>query len=267
MAFHLDLGRYYPADSFVHALDVRVKLCCIVALLVGIFCISNLPQLVLGAVVTAALPACARIPASRVLSSVRPLAMFLGVLSLFNLVFIQTGATLVELGSISITTGGVLAAVLYTLRFLLALVLGSLILLTSTPTQIADALDRLLSPLSRVGLPGHELAMVFSLMLRFVPTLSDEASAIMEAQSLRGGSFNEGSIAQRLRSLSSVVISLLASGLRHAEGLSRALDTRCYEGGSGRTHLHEQHLGAHELVAILATGAFLVALIALAYTS
>lgn len=263
MALRLDIGQYYPADSPVHALDARVKLCCALVILVGVFCMSTPAQLALGVVVAAGLPALAHVPAGRVLASVRPLVAFLAVLSLFNLVFVQTGDALLALGPLTITTGGLSAAVLYTLRFAIALVVGSLILLTTTPTQLADALDALLSPLSRVGLPGHELAMVFSLMLRFVPTLADEASAIMDAQSLRGGALDEGSLAQRLRSVSSVVVALLASGLRHAEGLSRALDARCYEGGEGRTHLHEQRLGRTDGVAALATAAFVALLVLL----
>ena len=137
-------------------------------------------------------------------------------------------------------------------------------MLTTTPTQLADAFDRMLSPLSRLGLPGHEIAMVFSLMMRFIPTLADEASAIIDAQSLRGGAFDEGGPVQRVRSIVPVVVALLASGLRHADGLSRALDARCYEGGEGRTHLHEQRLGGRELVAALVTVALLDALVLLA---
>ena len=151
-----------------------------------------------------------------------------------------------------------------TARFALALVAGSLIMLTTTPTQLADAFDRMLSPLSRLGLPGHEIAMVFSLMMRFVPTLADEASAIIDAQSLRGGAFDEGGPVQRVRSVVPVVVALLASGLRHADGLSRALDARCYEGGSGRTHLHEQRVGVHEGVAMALTLGLVALLAALA---
>ena len=192
----------------------------------------------------------------------RPLVVFLAFLSLFNLIFVQTGSPLVALGPLTITSGGAWAAVLYAVRFALALVVGSLILLTTTPTQLSDAFDRMLSPLSRVGLPGHEIAMVFSLMMRFVPTLADEASAIIDAQSLRGGAFDEGGPVRRVRAVVPVVVALLASGLRHADGLSRALDARCYEGGAGRTHLHEPRLGWREAVAVAATVA-LVALLAL----
>ena len=260
MSLRIEIGQYYAADSPVHALDARAKLLCALAALVAIFCVSGAAQLVAAAVFTFAVLVASRVPGGRVLAAVRPLVVFLAVLSLFNLFFVQSGDVLASLGPLAITTGGIRAAVLYTARFALALVLGSLVLLTTTPTQLADAFDSLLSPLSRVGLPGHEIAMVFALMLRFVPTIADEASAIMDAQSLRGGAFDEGGPVRRIRSLVPVVVALLASGLRHADGLARALDARCYEGGAGRTHYHEQRLTRRDLIAAALTTTFILAL-------
>ena len=264
MALRIEIGQYVAARSPIHALDARAKLVCALALLVAIFCISGAAQLVAGAALVGALLALSRIPAGRIVASVRPLALFLAVLSLFNLIFVRTGEVVAVAGPLSVTSGGIWAAALYSARFALALLTGSLILLTTTPTQLSDALDSLLSPLARAGLPGHELAMVFSLMLRFVPTLADETSAIIDAQSMRGGAFDEGGPVRRVRSIVPVVVALLASGLRHAEGLSRALDARCYEGGRGRTHLHEQRLGRRDALAALVTAAFVAVLVLLA---
>lgn len=264
MAFRIDIGQYCAADSPLHELDARAKLCCALALMVALFCIARPAQLAAGAALVVCLLALSRIPPLRVLASTRPLLVLLAFLSLFNLLFVRTGEVVATLGALSVTSGGVWAAVLYTARFALALQVGALVLLTTTPTQLSDAFDRMLAPLSRVGLPGHELAMVFSLMLRFVPTLADEASSIMDAQSMRGGAFDEGGPARRVRSLVPVVVALLASGLRHADGLSRALDARCYEGGAGRTHLHDQRLAPRDGVAAAVVAAFVVALALLA---
>ena len=260
MALRISIGQYYAASSPVHRLDARVKLICTLALLVGVFCITGAAQLGVAAAFVVAALLLSRVPAGRVLASVRPLLVFLAVLSLFNLFFVRTGEVVAAAGPISVTSGGIAAAALYTARFALALVAGSLVMLTTTPTQLADAFDRMLAPLSRVGLPGHEIAMVFSLMMRFIPTLADEASSIVDAQSLRGGAFDEGGPVQRVRSIVPVVVALLASGLRHADGLSRALDARCYEGGEGRTHLHEQRLGRRDAVAAGATVVLLAVL-------
>ncbi|WP_322150651.1 energy-coupling factor transporter transmembrane component T [Paratractidigestivibacter sp.] len=263
MAFKLRVGQYFEAASPIHALDARVKFCCTLAALIALFCSGNAAQLALGAAFTLAVVAASRVPAERVAESVKPLVIFLGVLSLFNLVFVQTGNELLVAGPLRITEGGVWAAVLYTVRFGLALMLGSLILLTTTPTALSDAFDSMLSPLARLGLPAHEIAMVFSLMLRFVPTIADEASAILDAQAMRGGGFDEGGPVRRVRAIVPVVVALLASGLRHADGLARALDARCYEGGEGRTHLHEQRVCSQDFVAIGLTCAFIAAMVVL----
>ncbi len=256
MAFNIKIGQYYEADSPIHALDARVKLCCELVALVTIFCAGAPAQLALAAGFTLAVVAASRIPAGRIAASIKPLVFFLAFLSLFNLVFVQSGPTLLALGPLRVSEGGAWAAVLYTVRFGFALMLGSLILLTTTPTELSDAFDSLLSPLARLGLPAHEVAMVFSLMLRFIPTIADETSAILDAQAMRGGGFDEGGPVRRVRAIVPVVVALLASGLRHAEGLSRALDARCYEGGEKRTHLHEQHVGARDLAAVAITLAF-----------
>ena len=264
MAFRLSVGQYVDAPSPIHALDARMKLCCALAGMVALFCVRTPAQLALGAAFTLVVVGASRVPVGRVAASVRPLVFFLAVISLFNLIFVQTGEVLLVAGPLSVTTGGVWAAVLYTVRFGLALLLGSLILLTTTPTQLADAFDSMLSPLARLGLPAHEIAMVFALMLRFVPTIADETSAIIDAQSMRGGGLDEGGPVRRVRAIVPVVVALLASCLRHADGLSRALDARCYEGGEGRTHLHEQRLHRRDAAAALVTAAFILALALLA---
>ncbi len=263
MALQIDIGQYVAADSPIHRLDARAKFCCALAAMIALFCASTPAQLVLGVAFTVALLLLSRMPAGRVVASVKPVIMLLAVLSLFNLFFVSTGGMLLALGPIRITTGGAWAAVLYTVRFTCAVLVGSLILLTTTPTQLSDAFDSLLSPLSKLGLPGHEIAMVLSLMLRFIPMLADETSAIIDAQSMRGGGFDEGGVVQRVRAIVPVVVALLASGLRHADGLSRALDARCYEGGSGRTHLHEQRLRGLDAAGIALTAAFVAAMVLL----
>ncbi len=264
MAFKLEIGQYYDADSPIHALDARAKFCCAFAAMIALFCAGNPAQLAAGALFTAATVAASRVPLGRVAAQIKPLVFFLGVLSLFNLVFVQAGNPVLVAGPLRITDGGVWAAVLYTARFALALAIGSLILLTTTPTELSDAFDAMLSPLARLGLPAHEIAMVFSLMLRFIPTIADEASAILDAQAMRGGGFDEGGPARRVRAVVPVLVALLASSLRHAEGVSRALDARCYEGGTGRTHLHEPRLGAGDAVAAAATVVLVAALVLLA---
>ena len=263
MAFRITLGRYVPADSPLHRLDPRTKICCGLALMVSVFFITTPAQLVFGWVVALALVLLSRVPAGKVLDSLRPVVAVLLVLSVFNLLLVNTGDPLLAVGPVSITTGGLWAAVNYSLRLVVAVIAATLILLATTPTQLTDAFDALLAPLSHIGLPGHEIAMVFSLMLRFIPTIADEASAIVDAQTARGGGMAAGSPLKRIRSVVPVVVALLASSLRHANGLSRALDARCYEGGAARSHWHPLELHARDGVAVAFTCVYVVALLAL----
>lgn len=263
MALRISIGQYYPAQSPIHRLDPRVKVVCGLALMISVFFIRSLPQLALGYVAMFALMALSRIPAREVLGSIKSIVIVLAVLSVFNMFAIKSGQTLVWLGPLSITTGGLWGAFLYTLRLVVAIVICALMLLTTTPTELTDAADALLSPLSRIGLPGHEIAMIFSLMLRFIPTLGDEASAILDAQASRGGALGEGSLAHRVKAIIPVIVALLASSMRHANGLARALDARCYEGGAARSHWHPLKLHAGDGIALVITVIYVVVLISL----
>lgn len=263
MAFRVSLGQYFPGSSVIHRLDPRAKLACSLVVMVSAFFVSTAAQLALALACSLALVAASRVPVARVLRSVSPVVAMLLALGVFNLLLTRGGETLVSAGPVLVTTRGVRAALLYPLRIVPAVVTMAVLLLTTTPTQITDAFEAALAPLSRLGLPGHELAMVFSLMLRFVPTLADEASAIVDAQTVRGAALGEGSPARRARAVGSVLVALLASSLHHAEGLSRALDARCYEGGAGRTHWHPLAYGRRDAVAALACAAYLVSLAAL----
>lgn len=263
MALRLRLGQYYSTDSVVHSLDPRAKSVCAVAVMVSVFFIHTPVQLAMGYAFALIAVALARIPASKVLASIRPVAFALLLLSIFNLFLVNTGDVLWQLGFLRITTDSLAAALLYSLRLVVGVIAGALILLTTTPAQLTDAFDSLLAPLSKIGLPGHEIAMVFSLMLRFIPTLADEASAVIDAQTARGGALGVGSPLQRIRAVTAVLVALLASSFNHANDLSRALDARCYEGGATRSHWHPLHMRARDWLALAITAVFVAALIIL----
>lgn len=261
MALKLSLGQYYATDSIVHALDPRAKAICAVTVMVSVFFVHTPVQLAIGYAFALLAVVLARIPASKVLGSIRAVIFVLLVLSVFNLFLVNTGDVLWQLGFLRITTDSLAAALLYSLRLVIGVIMGALVLLTTTPAQLTDAFDALLAPLARIGLPAHEIAMVFSLMLRFIPTLADEASAVMDAQTARGGSLSEGSPLHRIRAVAAVLVALLASSLHHANDLSRALDARCYEGGAARTHWHPLRMRVRDWLALVFTAAFVGGLI------
>ena len=258
MAFRISLGQYCAGNSFVHRLDPRAKLAIALIGMISVFFISNTAQLLFAFFVSLGIIVAAQAAPSKVLRSIRPVVIMLLVLSLFNLLLARGGQPLWTCGPFEITTGSIRAALLYPLRMIPAVIIMAILLLTTTPTQLNDAFEAALSPLTRFGLPGHELALVFSLMLRFVPLLADETQAIIDAQTVRGASFKHGS--NRLRAVSSILIALLASSLHHADGLSRALDARCYEGGSGRTHWHPLVYTRRDFIAAVLCAAYLALL-------
>lgn len=262
MALHITLGQYLDTGSVVHRLDPRTKVCAALAVMVSAFFIHSPWQLALGFAFVLGTVVLARIPTGKVLDSIRPLVAVLLLLGLFNLFLTTTGEVLWSAGPVRITTHGVRAALLYSLRLVIGVLAGALILLTTTPARLTDAFDALLSPLAHVGLPAHELAMVFSLMLRFIPTLADEANAVVDAQTARGGALGEGSLIRRVRAIVPVVVALLASSLHHANDLSRALDARCYEGGAQRSHWHPLRMHARDGVALATTVAYIIVLLA-----
>lgn len=260
MAQKIGVGQYYPHPSFLHRLDPRVKAGCALAVMLVIFFIRTPLQLLYAYALSGALVAASRIPARKIAESMKPLVLILVFLGIFNLFFVRTGTPVIVLGPVEITSAGLWDAVLYPLRFTIAILFGALLLLTTTPTELTDAFDGVLGPLGRFGLPGHELAMVFSLMLRFIPTIADEASAIIDAQRARGGGWDAGSFSRRIHGIGPVIIALLASSVRHAHNVGRALDARCYEGGEGRTQWHPLHMEQKDWAALAIVAAALVGL-------
>ncbi len=260
MTMRIGIGQYYPHPSFLHRLDPRVKAGCALAVMLVIFFIQTPLQLLYVYVLAGALIAASRIPAKKIAESIKPLVLILVFLGIFNLFFVRTGTPVFTLGPIEITSAGFWDAVLYPMRFTIAILAGALLLMTTTPTELTDAFDGVLAPLSRFGLPGHELAMVFSLMLRFIPTIADEASSIIDAQRARGGGWDSGSFSRRIHGIGPVVIALLASSVRHAHNVGRALDARCYEGGAGRTQWHPLHMEQKDWAALAVCAAALLGL-------
>ena len=263
MALRLSFGQYYQAKSLLHAMDPRAKIASALAVMVSCGMVLTPAQLALELAFGLAAVALSRVPVRKVLSSVAPLYVMLLVLGLFNLFFVHSGEALLSLGPLTITTDGAWYALCYPLRFSVCVLMGALLLLTTTPAQLTDAFDALLSPLAKLGLPAHELAMVFSLMLRFIPTLAEEAQTIRDAQAARGGAIEQGRPLQRLHAVGSIVVALLASSAHHADNLARALDARCYVGGARRSHWHPLHMTARDWIALAVTAAYLVALILL----
>lgn len=239
-AFSLD--RYVALDSPIHRLDPRAKLIMAIVFMVSCFFVNDLITLLLAGMALGTAIALSRVPFGRLLSSIRGLVGLLLITSLINLFFVQTGDVLVRAGPITLTSGGVLAAVLYTARFVLLLLAGALLMATTTSIQLTDAAEKLLEPLERLGVPVGQAMLVLEIALRFVPTLSQETENIISSQTARGADLEGKGAFAYAKACVPVIVPLFASALRHADNLARAMDARCYTGDATRTHYHAMRL-------------------------
>ena len=246
----ISLGRYYPAHSFLHDTDPRVKTILYAVYLVAIFIIKEpISIAVLGAIIILQL-ILAKITPGILWSTVKPmipLALFIFVINVFT---IKQGNVLFSWKIITITDYGIGRAVMMAVRLIFLIVSTSILLtLTTTPLKMSDALEKLFAPLSVIKIPVHEMAMMMSIALRFIPTLAAETDKIMKAQQSRGADYDTGSFINKVKGYITVLIPLFVSSFRRADELAVAMDARCYRGGKGRTKLNPLHLTAKDVLA------------------
>lgn len=238
MLSDITLGQYFPGKSFIHKLDPRTKILCVITYITIIFCIKSFLGYAVLFLFTALVVAASRIPLGFVLKGLKPIIMFVAITAIFNL-FLTDGKILWQWGFLKITNEGLIAAIYMILR-LFFLVLGtSLLTLTTSPIALTDGIERLLSPLKKIGVPAHEFAMMMTIALRFVPTLLEETDKIIKAQTARGADFESGSIVNRAKAMIPILIPLFISAFRRADDLAVAMECRCYRGGENRTRLRE----------------------------
>ena len=207
--------------------------------------------------------ALSRIPAKMFVKSIKPIVPILIFTSLLNLLFIDKGTVLFAWKFIHITQGGIQTSVFMVIRIMFLIAGTSLLTYTTSPIQLTDAIERLLSPLKKLHVPVHELAMMMTIALRFIPTLIEETDKIMAAQKARGADLESGSLMQRAKALIPILIPLFVSAFRRAEELATAMECRWYRGGEGRTRLRQKQSGARDYIALGVTCVFLAAAIVL----
>ena len=248
MLKQISLGRYYPGDSVLHRLDPRVKIIIAIFYMILVFVVQAAVPMILLCLFTLALIFLSRVPVKYVLNSIKPILFILIFAFVINL-FTVKGDTWLELGPLTITYQGIYTALRMAARLTLLILSTTLFLtLTTTPILVADAMEKLLNPLRKIGFPAHEMAMMMSIALRFVPTLLEETDKIMKAQSSRGADYDTGGLIAKARGLVSVLIPLFVSAFKRAEDLAVAMEARCYRGGEGRTRLKVMKLQQMDLM-------------------
>lgn len=247
----ITIGQYFPGKSVIHRLDSRVKLVLDLLYLVILFTAQSYTGLLLGMLFMVLCYMLARIKLIMILKSVKPilpLMIFTGALNLF---FIKGETPLFQWGIISIYPEGVDTALFMLIRVLTLIIGMSLLTYTTSPIMLTDAIERLLSPLKKIHVPVHELSMMMTIALRFIPTLVEETDKIMSAQKARGAEMDTGGLIKKAKSLIPVLIPLFVSAFKRANELATAMECRCYHGGEGRTRLKVMHTAPRDYVAIV----------------
>ena len=249
---NITLGQYYPTDSPIHKMDPRVKILLLIALIVAIFLARNLLAFVPVIAFLVLVTRLSRVPVKMMIKSLKPLRLILILTFALNLFFLQGETPLLDLGFAVIKKESLITAVHYSLRLILLVLGSSLLTLTTPPITLTDGLERLLSPLRVIHFPAHEMAMMMSIALRFIPTLLEEADKIMKAQTARGADFESGNLIARAKAMVPLLVPLFVSSFRRAGDLAMAMEARCYHGGEGRKELRQINM---EFRAAYASGA------------
>ena len=258
-------GQYYPGNSLLHRTDPRIKLIILIEYLVIILMAKSIPAVLAGICLTLFLVSVSGVRFSVLLKSVKPLIFVLIFTGIINLFFTTgQGEPIVDWNFIKIYKEGIRTAIMMLIR-LLSLVLGSgvLVSFTTSPLELTDAIEGLLSPLKRIKVPVHEFAMMMSIALRFIPTLIEETNKIISAQKARCADFESGNIIKRIKALIPILIPLFVSAVRRAEELADAMECRCYHGGEGRTKLKIMKSRPADYILLSAVTIFMPAIILL----
>lgn len=233
----ITIGQYYPAQSRIHRLDPRVKIVCTLLFLVSLFIQNSLLGYLVATLFLGCVIKLSKVPVKFIVKGLKPVVILLLFTVVMNLFLTRGGDTLVHFWIFTITESGLRTSVFMAVR-LIYLVMGSSIMtFTTSPNGLTDGLEKLLHPLNKINVPVHEVAMMMSIALRFIPILLEETDKIMKAQMARGADFESGNILQRAKAMVPILVPLFVSAFRRANDLAMAMEARCYHGGEGRTKM------------------------------
>lgn len=252
----ITIGQYLPGESTVHKLDPRVKISIAFVFIIILFIINNFVGYIPSFVFLMAVIVISRIPVKYIFKGLKPIFVILIITALIN-IFLTSGTVIYTIGPLDITREGLRLAAFMVLRLVFLIVGTSILTLTTSPISLTDGIESLLNPLKKIGVPAHELAMMMTIALRFIPTLLDETDKIMKAQMARGADFESGNVIKRAKNLIPLLVPLFISSFRRADDLAMAMEARCYRGGINRTRLKQLKIEKRDYVAIAVTS-FLV---------
>ncbi|NLP35243.1 MAG: energy-coupling factor transporter transmembrane protein EcfT [Clostridiales bacterium] len=258
----ITIGQYYPTDSILHRLDPRVKLIGTLLFIVSLFLFHSFLGYIAVTIFLFSIIKISKVPFRFIIRGMKAILILLLFTVFFNL-FLTPGETIFKLGFINITKEGIKSAGFMAIRLTYLILGSSLMTFTTTPNQLTDGLEKLMRPLNRIKVPVHEIAMMMSIALRFIPILLEETDKIMKAQMARGADFESGGILKRAKSLIPLLIPLFVSAFRRANDLAMAMEARCYRGGDGRTKMKPLKYSGRDFAAYLVLCAYVVAVISM----
>lgn len=257
----ITIGQFYPADSVLHRLDPRVKLVGTFAFLISLFVGKGIWAYAVATVFLAVVIKLSKIPFEMIMKGLKAIIIILLITVSFNL-FLTDGEILFKIGFLKLTKEGISVAFFMGLRLIYLVVGASLMTLTTTPNDLTDGLESVLAPLNKIKVPVHEISMMMSIALRFIPILMEETDRIMKAQKARGADFDSGNIINKAKAMVPLLVPLFISAFRRANDLAMAMEARCYRGGEGRTKMKPLHYEKRDRNAYVVLAVYLVVMVA-----
>ncbi len=254
-------GQFYPSDSFVHKMDPRFKLVIMFAYIIILFVINSLVGYILAGLFVVLSIIASRVPVKLLAKNLKPLWFVFIFMFILNMFFTRTGNVVLSFWIIKITDDGIIKAAVMLIRLIMLIFFTGLLTLTTSPISLTVGIESLFGPLKKIKFPVHEMAMMMTIALRFIPTLIEETDKIMKAQMARGASFDTGSLMQKVKSMIPLFIPLFVSAFRRADELALAMTARCYRGGEGRTRMFPLKVSMGDCVAAIISLVFCTAMI------
>ena len=254
----ITIGQYYPADSMLHKMDPRTKLICTFFFIISLFVSSSVSGYLIATCFLAFIIVLSKVPIKHILKGLKPIMILLIFTATFNLFLTKDGDVLVHFWIFTVTDKGLRTAVFMTFRLIYLIIGSSLMTFTTTPNSLTDGIESVLSPLNKIKVPVHEVAMMMTIALRFIPILMEETDKIMKAQIARGADLDSGNIIQKAKAMIPVLVPLFVSAFRRANDLAMAMEARCYRGGDGRTKMKPLKYGKIDVMSYIIMAVYFI---------
>lgn len=260
MLSNISIGQYYPGNTIIHKIDPRAKILFVFLFIISLFFVDTFaPYIVIGVLLLTIIKS-SKVPIKFILKGLKPILFIIIFTFLIN-IFMTKGEILISFGPLSITKEGLIQASFMAIRLIYLIIGTSMLTLTTSPIALTDGIEHLLNPFKRIGVPAHELAMMMTIALRFIPTLLEETDKIMKAQKARGANFESGGLIKRAQNLIPLLVPLFISAFRRADELAMAMEARCYRGGEGRTRMKQLSFQKADYIASVLVGVYCVGII------